>query len=68
MTAQQATAEVFWTAFKALTKPAQEDFLARLTADPALREDLLDLALIEKRRPEKARPFSEYIAERSARK
>lgn len=68
MTAQQATAEVFWTAFKALPKGAQEDVLTRIAADPQLREDLLDLALIEKRRHEKARPFAEYVAERSSQK
>ena len=39
------------------------DFLARLTCDPQLREDLLDLAVIEQRRHEKARPFAEYLAE-----
>ncbi|MEK9145300.1 MAG: hypothetical protein AAB339_06805 [Elusimicrobiota bacterium] len=65
MTVQQATAEVFWTAFKALSKGAREDVLARIASDPSLREDLLDLALIEKRRHEKARPFAEYVAERS---
>ena len=68
MIAQQATAEVFWTAFKALPKPVQENFLARLTSDPGLREDLMDIALIEKRRSERARPFTEYLAERSAEK
>ena len=65
MTTQQATAEVFWTAFKALPKGAKEDFLARLTTDPQLRHDLMDLAIIEKRRSEKARPFAEYLAEHS---
>lgn len=68
MTAQQATAEVFWTAFKAMPKQAQADFLARLASDRALREDLLDLAVIESRRSEKARPFTEYLAERAGKR
>jgi len=62
MTAMQATAEVFWTAFKALPKGAREDFMVRLVEDQALREDLADIALIEKRRAEKSRPFSAYLA------
>lgn len=68
MTTPQATAEVFWTAFKTLPKAAQEDFMARLASDPNLREDLLDLAVIEKRRHEKSRPFADYVADRAAKK
>lgn len=68
MTGQQATAQVFWTAFQALPKGAREDFLARLAADRRVREDLMDMALIEKRRSQKARPFSQYLTERSTRK
>lgn len=64
----QAAAEVFWTAFKTLSKAAQEDFMALLASDPILREDLLDLAVIEKRRHEKARPFADYVADRAAKK
>lgn len=42
MTALQATAEVFWTAFKALPKGAQEDFLDRLMVDRRVRRELED--------------------------
>jgi hypothetical protein len=42
MTAQQATAEVFWTAFKALPKIAREDFLSRLFIDRHIRRELED--------------------------
>ncbi len=68
MTTQQATAEVFWTAFKALPKTARRNFLARLAADRPMREDLLDLAVIESRRSQKTRPFTTYLAERATRK
>ena len=68
MTATQATVEVFWTAFKTLPKSAKEDFVARLASDRDIREDLLDLAVIDKRRREKARPFAEYLANRVAKK
>ena len=68
MTAQQATAEVFWTAFKALPKTAKDDFLAHLACDPAMRHDLIDIALIAKRRADKSRPFAEYLADHSVKK
>jgi hypothetical protein len=68
MSPAQATVEVFWTAFKALPKNAQEGVLARLMADRSVREDLMDVALIEKRRTEKTRPFGSYLAQRRARK
>lgn len=68
MSPSQATIEVFWTAFKALPKIAQEGVLARLMGDRGVREDLVDIALIEKRRSEKTRPFSAYLAEHRAHK
>jgi len=68
MTAQQATVEVFWTAFKALPKTAKEDFLDHLASDPDLRQDLLDIALIKRRRSDKSRPFTEYLAEHPGKK
>ena len=64
MTTTQATAEVFRTAFRALPKAVRERFLGRLVSDPRIREDLMDIALIEERRAEKSRPFSSYVAER----
>ena len=68
MTAQQATAEVFWTAFQALPKTAKEDFLVHLACDPGMQHDFIDIALIAKRRSEKCRPFAEYLAGHSGKK
>lgn len=68
MSPAQATVEVFWTAFKSLPKNAQEGVLARFMSDRGVREDLIDVALIEKRRSEKARPFASYLAQHRARK
>ncbi|MFI5346139.1 MAG: hypothetical protein ACHQ51_07175 [Elusimicrobiota bacterium] len=68
MSPAQATVEVFWTAFKALPKNAQEGVLARLMGDRGIREDLVDIALIEKRRSEKTRPFAAYLSQHRARK
>ena len=52
MTAKEATAEIFWTAFKALPKPEQAAIVARLLADKEFVQDLMDLALIEHSRRE----------------
>ena len=63
MSGAQATAEVFWTAFMAMTEDERRAFLARLLADPDLREDLLDAALIEQRRNEPSRSLEAVLAE-----
>ncbi len=68
MTAAEATAEVFWTAFKAMKPKERSAFLDRLIADPEIREDLLDAALIEARKGEPGRPFDEILAEKRGRK
>ena len=66
MRANQATAEVFFTAFKALKSKEREAFLERVLSDPELREDFIDVALIEKAKRGKGRPVSarEYFAKR----
>ena len=42
MSPVEAAAEVFWTAFKALPKGAQENFLDRLTVNRRVRQELED--------------------------
>jgi len=44
----EATAELFFTAFKSLKAEVREAFLERIINDRALREDFIDSALIEK--------------------
>jgi len=61
MTTAQATAEVFWTAFMAMSEKERTAFLERLVADPHLRADLLDAALIQERADEPARPLDEVL-------
>ena len=56
-----AKAEVFLIALQSLSKAEREAVISRLLEDPALREDILDMALIEKRRGEPSRPFREYL-------
>ena len=70
MTPQQATAEVFYTAFKALSKREQEDVLARIARDRKLRrilEDVSDRLVIEEERDKPSRPLRDYIDERERR-
>ena len=66
MRANQATAEVFFTAFKALKSEEKEAFLERVISDPKLREDLIDIALIGKTKQIKGNSISakEYFARR----
>lgn len=63
MDKSEATAEVFWTAFKGLPKSEQQALLRRILQDRNLRRDLFDLAVIEERRDEPSRPLLEYLKE-----
>lgn len=62
MTRVQATAEIFFTAFKALPKKEQSVFLSKLFSDNKTREDLIDLALCAKRRHEPSRPLQALLS------
>jgi hypothetical protein len=66
MRTNQATAEVFFTAFKALKNKEREAFLEKVLSDPELREDFIDVALIEKAKKVKGKPVSakEYFTKR----
>jgi hypothetical protein len=61
MTQTEATAEIFWTALKALPRREQQAVIRRVLRDGQLRRDLMDLAVIEERRAEPARPVREYL-------
>lgn len=63
----KATAEVFFTAFKALPKAERDEIVVRMAGDRALRRDLLDLATIAERRQESSRPFHDYLGARGKR-
>ena len=60
----EAKAEIFLLALQALTKAERDAVINRLLEDPELREDIVDIALMEKRRGELSRPFREYLAEK----
>ncbi len=61
MTKTQATVEIFWTDFQVLPRKEQEAVLQRILKNKSLREDLMDLAIIESRRAESARPLRDIL-------
>jgi len=61
MTAKQARAEVFLTAFRALPKEEQSTFLFTIIKDRSLREDVIDLAIAMRRSSEKTRKLSAFV-------
>ena len=66
MKANQATAEVFFTAFKTLKRNEKSAFLEKVISDPELRGDLFDIVLIEEAKKIKGKPVSarEYFLKR----
>lgn len=67
MTIAEATAEVFWTAFRALSKKEREAVLEKLLRDREFMEDLVDIVILEQRKKEPSRPLDEYLANRRKR-
>jgi hypothetical protein len=68
MTQQQATAEVFWTAFQAMKRSEREAFLAKLMQDERLSEDLRYAATVRSRKKEPTVSLDDYIAARAKKK
>ncbi len=68
MTQPQATAEVFWTAFKGMKAAEQELFIGKLMKDKKLAEDLRYASVIEKRKNEPTISLDDYLAKRSKKK
>ena len=63
----ESRAEVYLIALQSLSKAERETVIARLLEDTEVREDILDLVLIQKRQKEPSRPFRDYLAERKKR-
>jgi hypothetical protein len=66
MKADKATAEVFFTAYKALKGGEREAFLEKVVRNRRLREELIDIALIEQAKTVKGRAVSakDYFSRR----
>jgi hypothetical protein len=67
MAKAEAVAEVFLIAIRSLPKRDREQILAGLIKDRDLRQDLMDLAVIEQRRSEPSRHFRQYLKAREER-
>jgi hypothetical protein len=63
MKTAESKAEIYLMALQSLSKREREAVISRLLEDPKLREDILDLLTIYRRRGEHSRPFREYVAE-----
>lgn len=68
MTQPQATAEVFWTAFRAMKSSEREAFVEKLINDKTFGEDLRYAAIIKNRRGETTISLDDYIASRVKKK
>jgi hypothetical protein len=64
MTATQATAEVFWTAFRALKKTERSEVLRKLLQDNDMRDDIRYALIIEERKKESRVSLNDYLAQR----
>jgi len=58
----QSKAEIYLMALESLSKADKKAVIARLLEDESLREDILDIVLIQQRQGELSRPFREYRA------
>ena len=67
MDAVESRSEVFWMAFRSLSQKERRAIVRRLLQEPEFMEDLMDIAIIEQRKGEPARPFREYLEERWSR-
>lgn len=63
MSAAEATAEVFVTAFKSLKPRQREAVLERMLADEDLSADLADTLALEARRHQPRQPFRQALKE-----
>jgi hypothetical protein len=61
MSAAQATAEVFVTAFKSLKRNQREAVLEKMLADEELSEDFADTLALEARRHQPRQPFRQAL-------
>ena len=67
MKTTQLKAEIYLMALQSLSKAERKAIIARLLEDESLREDILDIAIIQQRQGEPSRPFREYLAVREKR-
>ena len=67
MNTTESKAEVYLMALQSLSKAEKKAVINRLLEDESLREDILDIVLMQQRHGELSRPFREYLAVREKR-
>jgi hypothetical protein len=60
----QSKADIYLMALESLSAADKKKIIARLLEDDDLREDILDVALIQQRKGESSLPFRNFLAER----
>jgi hypothetical protein len=60
----EATAEIFITAFNALSKEEKHTIVTKLLRDKKFKEDLIDIVTIEQRKKESSISLEEYLSKR----
>lgn len=65
ITATNATAEIFCTAFRAMPKKERNAVIDKLLTDNEFMEDLIDISIIKQRENEPSRSLDKYLAERT---
>lgn len=65
ITATNATAEIFWTAFRAMPKKERIAVVDKLLTDNEFMEDLIDISILKQRENEPSRSLDEYLADRN---
>lgn len=64
MSVSEARKEIFWMAFKSLSKKDRQSVVERFLKDNEFIEDLIDIVTFEQRRYEPSRPLKAYLADR----
>ncbi|OGD18911.1 MAG: hypothetical protein A2W03_13720 [Candidatus Aminicenantes bacterium RBG_16_63_16] len=64
MTKTEATSEIFWRAFRSLSKKSRAGVIERMLRDSEFREDLIDIVTIEQRLSEESLPLEDYLRKR----
>jgi hypothetical protein len=63
MSPNEAMADIFMVAFRALSHNEQNVILSKMLKSQRLREDLIDMAIAEDRSCEKSRSFKSFLAQ-----
>ena len=64
ISATEATAQVFWTAFQAMPQKEREAIVERFLTEKNFMEDLIDVVILRQRENEPSRPLEQYLAGR----